>query len=99
MSTEEKTKSKIYKSNVIQFPDVQKNQALDDHEKHISSLATTVQIKMEQQNWDKMMLIDDEIKMLSNYGETLKFAPETAARLISVLATTLIRNELMEDIL
>ena len=98
MSTEKKKKSKIYKSNVIQFPDVQKNQALDEHERSVTLLASTVELKMDQSNWDKMILIDDEIKMLSNYGETLKFAPTTAARLISVLATTLIRNNLMEDI-
>jgi hypothetical protein len=99
MSTENKTKSEIYKSNVIQFPNVQKNQALDEHEKIIANLAFTVQQKMDSSSWSKLPLIDDEVKMLSNYGETIKFAPDISARLIAVLATQLIRNSFMEDLL
>lgn len=99
MSTEEKTKSVSYKHNIVQFPNVQKNKELDEHEKKIANLAFTVQQKMDHHNWDKLQLIDEEVKMLSNYGETIKFAPDISARIISVLATTLIRNSLMEDYL
>lgn len=99
MSTDNKTGSINYKTNVVQFPNVERNKQLEEHEKKIASLAATIQFKMDDKNWDKLSLIDEEVKMLSHFGETIKFAPETSARLISVLANTIIRNSFMEDYL
>jgi len=54
---------------------------------------------MECSNFDKMELISEEIRMLLNYGETIKFAPDISARIISVLAKQYLTNSLMEDLI
>ena len=99
MSTDQKKKSKIYKSNIIHFPNCEKNRQLDEHEQLIANLAFSIQQKMECNNFDKMELISEEIRMLSNYGETIKFAPDISARIISVLAKQYLTNSLMEDLI
>ena len=44
-------------------------------------------------------MIQEELLLLTNQGETIEFPPLIAARLISVLATQLNRNSFMEDLL
>ena len=54
---------------------------------------------MAHDRYDQLPLIQEEILLLSNHGETIEFPPKIAARLISVLATQLNRNSFMEDLL
>lgn len=99
MSSLEKNIKNIYKSNVIQFPNGKKNKQACEHEKHIASLALTIQQKMEHEKFSQLPLLMEEISMLANYGETIKFSPLTQQRLISVLAETIIRNSISEELL
>jgi hypothetical protein len=54
---------------------------------------------MAHEKYDQLPLIQEEILLLTNHGETIEFPPLIAARLISVLATQLNRNSFMEDLL
>ena len=54
---------------------------------------------MADDRYDQLPLIQEEILLLSNHGETIEFPPQIAARLLSVLATSLNRNSFMEDLL
>ena len=54
---------------------------------------------MADNRFDQLPLIQEEILLLSNHGETIEFPQKIAARLISVLATQLNRNSFMEDLL
>ena len=65
------------------------------NEQLINSIAT----KMADDRFDQLPLIQEEILLLTNHGETIEFPPKIAARLVSVLATQLNRNSFMEDLL
>ena len=49
---------------------------------------------MADDRFDQLPLIQEEILLLSNHGETIEFPPKIAARLISVLATQLTATHL-----
>jgi hypothetical protein len=53
---------------------------------------------MAHEKYDQLPLIQEEILLLTNHGETIEFPPLIAARLISVLATQLKHNSLEEFI-
>ena len=65
----------------------------------MKKLIQTIAMKMEHNNFDQLPLIQEEVLLLSNHGETIEFPTHIAARLISVLATSLNRNSFMEDLL
>ena len=100
MSTEKdqpqeiKIHTKIYK-----FPNVKQNQKLEEQKKAHSILINTIATKMSNDRYDQLRLIQEEILLLSNHGETIEFPPQIAARLISVLATQINQNSFMEDLL
>ena len=54
---------------------------------------------MDHSKYDQLPLISEELTILSNHGETIEFPKYIAARLISVLATQLKHNSIMEDLL
>jgi len=93
-SQEIKVHTKIYK-----FPNVKENQQLENQKKHHAQLINAIATKMSDNRYDQLPLLDQEVLLLSNHGETIEFPPQIAARLISVLATQLNRNSLMEDLL
>ena len=86
-------------TNVLKFPNQKENEQLKKQKTENEKLVQTIAMKMEHNNFDQLPLIDVEIDMLSNHGETIEFPPQIAARLISVLATQLNRNSFMEDLL
>ena len=49
--------------------------------------------------WHLATLTIPEIKTLSNYGEAMELTPIIAARLNAVLATTLLRQTVLEDLI
>ena len=93
MSTE-----KRFINNVVKFPGCQ-NQQLDEQQREILKHTSSIAAKMSDPNWFNLPSAHIELSILSNHGETIEFAPITTARLNSVLATTLIRNSFMEDLL
>ena len=93
MSTE-----KRYINNIVKFKG-SNNPKLDEQQKEILKHTSSIAAKMSDPKWHNYPITHIELSILSNHGETIEFAPITAARLNSVLATTLIRNSFMEDLL
>ena len=93
MSTE-----KRYINNIVKFKGCN-NPKLDEQQKEILKHTSSIAAKMSDPKWHNYPITHIELSILSNHGETIEFAPITAARLNSVLATTLIRNSFMEDFL
>jgi len=96
MSTENKTTD--FQNNILKFPGA-KNQKVDDQQKEFAKLLISIQVKMNDEKWHSMPITHKELLLLSNHGEAIEHPPKAAARLISVLATSLIRNSFMEDLL
>jgi len=86
-------------TNIIEFPNVKQNEKLKQQKFENEKLVQSIAIKMDNDRFDQLPLIREEILLLSNSGETIEFPPHIAARLISVLASTYLRNSIMEDLL
>ena len=100
MSTDKDQSQDIkVETNIIKFPNVKENQQLADQKKYHAQFINSIATKMSNDRYDQLPLIQEEILLLSNHGETIEFPPQIAARLISVLATSLNRNSFMEDLL
>ena len=100
MSTEKDQSQEIkVETNILKFPNCKENQQLADQKKFNEQLIQLIATKMADNRFDQLPLIQEEILLLSNHGETIEFPPNIAARLISVLATSLNRNSFMEDLL
>ena len=100
MSTDKDQSQEIkVETNIIKFPNVKENQQLADQKKYHAQFINSIATKMSNDRYDQLPLIQEEILLLSNHGETIEFPPQIAARLISVLATSLNRNSFMEDLL
>jgi len=83
-------------NNVIEFPGV-KNIKLNNLQKELVKNFASIDLKMKDKNWSINLLNEEELNVLTFYGETLEFAPQVAARLIAVLSTSIKTNSLMED--
>ena len=100
MSTDKNHSQEIkVETNIIQFPNCKENQQLEQHRKLNEQLINSIATKMSNDRYDQLPLIQEEILLLTNHGETIEFPKHIAARLISVLATQLNRNSFMEDLL
>ena len=100
MSTDKDQSQEIrVETNILKFPNVKENQQLADQKKYHAQFINSIATKMSNDRYDQLPLIQEEILLLSNHGETIEFPPQIAARLISVLATQLNRNSFMEDLL
>ena len=100
MSTEKNQSQEIkVQTNILKFPNCKENQLLSEHKKLNDQLINSIATKMAHDKYDQLPLIQEEISLLTNHGETIEFPPLIAARLISVLATQLNRNSIMEDLI
>ena len=98
MNIEDQKKSQNLQSNILKFPGT-KNPKVEEQQKEFARVLGSITIKMNKDDWNIHPITHTELALLSNHGETIEFAPLTAARLNSVLATSLINNSLMEDFL
>ena len=99
MSTEKNQSQEIkVETNILKFPNCKENQLLSEHKKLNDQLINSIATKMSNDRYDQLPLIQEEILLLTNHGETIEFPPLIAARLISVLATQLKHNSLEEFI-
>jgi hypothetical protein len=99
MSTEKNQSQEIkVETNIIKFPNCKENHQLEEHRKLNDQLINSIATKMAHNKYDQLPLIQEEILLLTNHGETIEFPPLIAARLISVLATQLKHNSLEEFI-
>ena len=100
MSTEEKKSQEVkIETNIIEFPNAKKNNLLEEQREEHSKYVQSICQKMDHPKYDQLPLISEELTILSNHGETIEFPKYIAARLISVLATQLKHNSIMEDLL
>jgi|TARA_R110000824_G_scaffold252396_2_gene441159 hypothetical protein len=100
MSTEKNQSQEIkVQTNILKFPNCKENQLLSEHKKLNDQLINSIATKMAHDKYDQLPLIQEELLLLTNHGETIEFPPLIAARLISVLATQLNRNSIMEDLI
>ena len=100
MSTEKDQPQEIkIHTKIFQFPNSKENQQLQQQKKFNEQLIQSIATKMADDRFDQLPLIQEEILLLTNHGETIEFPPKIAARLVSVLATQLNRNSFMEDLL
>ena len=98
MSTEDQIKSPNLKSNILKFPG-SKNPKVDEQQKEFARLLFSIQMKMNKPDFNVHPITHKELSLLSNHGEAIEHPPQTASRLISLLATSIIRNSFMEDLL
>ena len=84
--------------NIIKFPGTN-NPKVDEQQKEFAKLLLSMQLKMNDKNWQNQIISHKELLLLSNHGEVIEHPPQTASRLIAVLATSLFRNSFMEDLL
>jgi len=99
MSTEKNQSQEIkVETNIIKFPNCKENHQLEEYRKLNDQLINSIATKMAHNKYDQLPLIQEEILLLTNHGETIEFPPLIAARLISVLATQLKHNSLEEFI-
>jgi hypothetical protein len=85
-------------TNILKFPNQKENLQLEKQRMDNEKLIETIAMKMDHQKFDQLPLLQEELLLLSNHGETIEFPPLIAARLISVLATQLKHNSLEEFI-
>jgi len=99
MSTEKNHSRQInINTNILKFPNQKENLQLEKQRMDNEKLIETIAMKMDHQKFDQLPLLQEELLLLSNHGETIEFPPLIAARLISVLATQLKHNSLEEFI-
>ena len=98
MSTDDQTKSTNLKNNILNFPGT-KNPKVEEQQKEFARILFSIQMKMKKDDWNVHPITQTELLLLSNHGEAIELTPIAASRLISVLATSLIRNSFMEDFL
>ena len=85
-------------SNIIKFPGTN-NPKVDEQQKEFAKLIGDLSNKMSRYDWHVHILSKKELLILSNHGEAIELSPLIAARLNSSLATSLINNSFMEDLL
>ena len=97
MNTDTKIQSHLSK-NIIKFPGSD-NKAVDEQTKEFAKLLVSIAAKMNKPNWELQTISPKELLLLSNHGEAIEHPPISGSRLISVLASSLIRNSFMEDLI
>ena len=68
-------------------------------EERLKKTIASIDLKMQQPYWDALAFDDQELQLLSNFGETIKFPHDnTAVKALSVLATYILKKEAEEDL-
>lgn len=87
------------KTNVIAFPNQKTNAAFEAQEEELNRCFNTITAAMELPCWDKLPnLLPQDLETLSEFGETIQFAPQVSARLISTMAKIIRNQQIMEDL-
>ena len=84
-------------NNIIPFKQGVENKQKIEAEDRIRMIVGSIDVKMQQPYWDALVFDDQELQLLSNFGETIKFPHDnTAVRALSILATYILKKELDE---
>ena len=86
-------------NNIIPFKKGVENKQKIEAEDRIKMIVGSIDVKMQQPYWDALVFDDQELQLLSNFGETIKFPHDnTAVRALSILATYILKKEAEEDL-
>ena len=79
--------------NIVPFAKGVENQQQLQAQARIKKLIASIDFKMQQSFWDAVAFDDQELELLSNFGETIKFPHDnTAVRALSVLSTFILKT-------
>lgn len=85
-------------TNVIPFPNAKQNQQFKEQQQEINGLYNRLETAFDLPCWDKVpCLLPCDIDILANFGETIKFSPHIAARVITTLAKQIKQSNLIEE--
>ena len=86
-------------NNIVPFKKGVENKQKIEAEDRIKMIVGSIDVKMQQPYWDALAFDDQELQLLSNFGETIKFPHDnTAVKALSVLATYILKKEAEEDL-
>ena len=86
-------------NNVVPFKVGVENKEKSAAEDRLKKTIASIDLKMQQPYWDALVFDDQELQLLSNFGETIKFPHDnTAVRALSILATYILKKEAEEDL-
>ena len=89
-----------FQNNIIPIKVGVENKAKNAAEERLKKTIASIDLKMQQPYWDALAFDDQELQLLSNFGETIKFPHDnTAVKALSVLATYILKKEAEEDLL
>ena len=86
-------------TNILKFPNQKENLQLEKQRMDNEKLIETIAMKMDHQKFDQLPLLQEELLLLSNHGETIEFPKHISSRIISVLATQINKHSCMEDLI
>ena len=87
------TFKKRNQDNIVPFAKGVENQQQLQAQARIKKLIASIDFKMQQSFWDAVAFDDQELELLSNFGETIKFPHDnTAVRALSVLSTFILKT-------
>ena len=90
---------KRFQNNIIPIKVGVENKAKNAAEERLKKTIASIDLKMQQPYWDALAFDDQELQLLSNFGETIKFPHDnTAVKALSVLATYILKKEAEEDL-
>ena len=91
-------------AEVIVFPKVPKAKVTEqtkrvlEQQMKMKRTEATLNLLLGGNAWDKYTILTDDLEMLALFGETMKFDPKVASRLISKLAEFIVRlSRTLED--
>ena len=86
-------------NNVVLIREGIENKRKREAEDRYHIIVGSIDAKMQQPFWDALVFDDQELQLLSNFGETIKFPHDnTAVRALSILATYILKKEAEEDL-
>ena len=87
------TFKKRNQDNIVPFAKGVENQQQLQAQARMKKLIASIDYKMQQSFWDAVAFDDQELELLSNFGETIKFPHDnTAIRALSVLSTFILKT-------
>ena len=86
-------------NNIIPFKKCVENKQKIMAEERLKKTIASIDLKLQQPYGDALVFDDQELQLLSNFGETIKFPHDnTAVRALSILATYILKKEAEEDL-
>ena len=86
-------------NNVVLIREGIENKKKQEAEDRYHIIVGSIDAKMQSAHWQVTSFDDEELEVLANFGETIKFPHDnTAVRALSILATYILKKEAEEDL-